>query len=364
LIAGVRVAGVLLALLTVLIGAYLVAVFVGGRQDSVSSIDRSGGSRVTFTPQPLPDGSAPTPATLAQSRKTIASRVSGLGVTGAEVVVQGGSVVVTVPGDRADEIRGIGATGLLHLRPVINSIPAQEDRQPSGQPTTGSTAERIAREKALRQSTNPSVQVLDLQFQATRCGRPDALTDNDDPALPLVTCSADRKSVYLLGPSILGNDQIDSASSRLGQMGYVVELKFKADAVKTWADYTAAHIGAQVALVLDTAVVSAPAIRESIPNGRVEISGGEPPFTDAQARHLATELNDKPLPLAFTGSDPERVPPKPVASERNWLSPPVAVIVGAITVLAILISVQLFWIYRWILARPDGGDPRRPATPR
>ena len=55
-------------------------------------------------------------------------------------------------------------------------------------------SERIADEKQLRQSTDQQIQILALQFQATRCNDDDVLAGNDDPNLPLVTCSTGRQS--------------------------------------------------------------------------------------------------------------------------------------------------------------------------
>ncbi|EUA34733.1 putative export membrane protein secD [Mycobacterium xenopi 3993] len=128
-------------------------------------------------------------------------------------------------------------------------------------------AERIAQEKKWRQSTSQGVQFLALQYQATRCGQDDILAGNDDPNLPLVTCSTDHKTAYLLAPSIISGDQIQNATYGLDQHsgGYVVDLQFKSSAANTWADFTAAHVGTQTAFTLDSQVVSAPQIREAIP---------------------------------------------------------------------------------------------------
>ena len=118
---------------------------------------------------------------------------------------------------------------------------------------------------------------------ATQCDKDDMLAGNDDPNLPLVTCSTDHKAVYLLAPSIISGDQIENASSSMNQrgIGYVVDLQFKPAAANVWADFTAAHVGEQTAFTLDSQVVSAPRINEAIPGGRTQISGGDPPFTAA-----------------------------------------------------------------------------------
>lgn len=167
-------------------------------------------------------------------------------------------------------------------------------------------AQRISDEKALRQSTDQQIQVLALQFQASRCNAEDVLAGNDDPNLPLVTCSQDHKQVYLLDKSIISGEQIESASSGLDQQRgeYVVDLQFKSEGSDIWANYTAANVGTQTAFTLDSQVVSAPAINEAIPGGRTQITGD---FTQDSGRDLANVLKYGSLPLSFESSEAETV---------------------------------------------------------
>jgi preprotein translocase subunit SecD len=167
-------------------------------------------------------------------------------------------------------------------------------------------AQRISDEKALRQSTDQQIQVLALQFQATRCGDEDVLAGNDDPNLPLVTCSQDHTQVYLLDKSIISGEGIKDASSGLDQQRgeYVVDVEFKGDAANVWADFTAANVGTQTAFVLDSQVVSAPVINEAIPGGRTQITGH---FNADSARELANVLKYGSLPLSFESSEAETV---------------------------------------------------------
>jgi preprotein translocase subunit SecD len=167
-------------------------------------------------------------------------------------------------------------------------------------------AQRISDEKQLRQSTDQQIQLLALQFQATRCNEEDVLAGNDDPKLPLVTCSQDHKEVYLLDKSIISGEQIQDASSGLEQQRgeYVVDVQFKSDAANVWADFTAANVGTQTAFTLDSQVVSAPAIQEAIPGGRTQITGH---FTADSARELANVLKYGSLPLSFESSEAETV---------------------------------------------------------
>jgi preprotein translocase subunit SecD len=193
--------------------------------------------------------------------------------------------------------------------PAPAPAPATVPIQPGPTDPRQALAERIYKEREWRQSANKGVQFLALQYEATRCYQEDILAGNDDPDQPLVTCDQQHKQAYLLGPSIISGDQIENAGSGLDQHsgGYVVDVQFKSGAANTWADFTAAHIGTQTAFTLDSQVVSAPAIREAIPGGRTQITGGDPPFTASSAKELANVLKYGSLPLSFESSEAQTV---------------------------------------------------------
>ncbi|WP_193043121.1 protein translocase subunit SecD [Mycolicibacterium baixiangningiae] len=198
-------------------------------------------------------------------------------------------------------------------------------------------AQRIADEKQLRQSNDPSIQLLALQFQATRCGEDDVLAGNDDPNLPLITCSTDGQTVYLLNKSIINGEQIANASSGLdNQRGeYIVDLEFKSDAAQIWADFTAANVGTQTAFTMDSRVVSAPEIQEAIPGGRTQINGR---FTADSARELANVLKYGSLPLSFESSEAETV-----SATLGLASLKAGLIAGAIGLAAVLLYSLLYY---------------------
>lgn len=197
-------------------------------------------------------------------------------------------------------------------------------------------AQRIADEKQLRQSTDQQIQILALQFQATRCNEDDVLAGNDDPNLPLITCGRDG-NVYLLDKSIINGEQIEDATSGLDQQRgeYVVNLQFKSEGAKTWADFTAANVGTQTAFVLDSKVMSAPEIREAIPGGRTQISGQ---FTQQTARELANVLKYGSLPLSFESSEAETV-----SATLGLSSLRAGLIAGAVGLALVLIYSLLYY---------------------
>jgi preprotein translocase subunit SecD len=198
-------------------------------------------------------------------------------------------------------------------------------------------AQRIADEKQLRQSADQQIQILALQFQATRCNDEDVLAGNDDPNLPLVTCSQNGKEVYLLDKAIIKGEQIKNADSGLDQQRgeYVVNVDFNDEASRIWADFTAANVGTQTAFVLDSKVVSAPEIREAIPGGRTQITGQ---FTADSSRELANVLKYGSLPLSFESSEAETV-----SATLGLTSLRAGLIAGAIGLVAVLLYSLLYY---------------------
>lgn len=222
------------------------------------------------------------------------------------------------------------------LEPAPSPAPAPAPA-PGGQDEKADLAQRIADEKQLRQSTDQSIQLLALQFQATRCDEDDVLAGNDDPNLPLVTCSVDHNTVYLLDKSIMSGEEIKTAGSGLDQQrgDYVVDVEFKSTGSKIWADFTAANVGTQTAFTLDSQVVSAPEIQEAIPGGRTQITGQ---FTDATARELANVLKYGSLPLSFESSEAETV-----SATLGLTSLKAGLIAGAVGLALVLLYSLLYY---------------------
>ncbi|MBU3684953.1 MAG: protein translocase subunit SecD [Mycobacterium sp.] len=371
--------------LVALIGVYLLVFLTGNKQaEPKLGIDLQGGTRVTLTAR-TPDGSKPTRESLDQALQIITARVNGLGVSGSEVVIDGDNLIITVPGNDGNQARNLGQTARLYVRPVIgqpipveaiNKKPGPGEAPPGGPPGPGTPgapptsaptaapappappgpgqpapppgppdprkdlAARIKFEKDLRQSTNQTLLLFAVQYVAGNCGGEDFLAGNDDPNLPLVTCSEDGKSVYILDKSIIAGDQIKDATSGFDQQkaAWLVYLEFKDEAATTWADFTGANVGTQTAFTLDSKVVSAPVIREAIPGGRTEISGGDPPFTAESAGQLANVLKYGSLPLSFESSEAETV-----SATLGLTSLRAGLIAGAIGLAMVLVYSLLYY---------------------
>lgn len=361
---------------------YALILFTGERSLSPKlGIDLQGGTRVTLVPQ----GEEPTQDQLAQARTILEQRVNGMGVSGAEVVTNGNTLVITVPGEDTSQAQAVGATSQLLFRPVaeqpnpdpaalgetieemanrwvefdlisvdganqvlkqvhdaINPTTDDEgdaaDDADSDAPTV--TAEpRPEPENSLeaadrrdemtemllkdRQSEDPTVQAAALSLMQCDAAT-DPLAGADDPALPFVTCDYDNQAPYLLEPAPLlagiedpegtrltGNE-IDTNSpingglnSQTGQM----EISFSFQTgdgptgSDTWAKLTDEYLQKQIAITLDSAVISAPVIQGVTPYGSATSITGQ--FTQEQAQSLANNLRYGALPLSFTGEDGE-----------------------------------------------------------
>ncbi|HET9140411.1 protein translocase subunit SecD [Actinophytocola sp.] len=105
-------------------------------------IDLQGGTRVTLTAR-TENGQDPSQESLDTARRIIEARVNGIGVSGAEVVLDGNQIVITVPGEGGDQAKALGQTAKLYFREVIGQPYPLQQQQPTDQnqqPPASSTA--------------------------------------------------------------------------------------------------------------------------------------------------------------------------------------------------------------------------------
>ena len=94
-------------------------------------IDLQGGTRVTLTARTA-NGGVPPKASLEQARQIVETRVNGIGVSGAEVVLDGNNLVITVPGEEGQQAKDLGQTAQLRFRQVEGQpVPVQPQAQPN-----------------------------------------------------------------------------------------------------------------------------------------------------------------------------------------------------------------------------------------
>lgn len=381
----------------ILIATYALVFFTGDREASPKlGIDLQGGTRVTLVPQ----GEEPTSDQLNQARTILENRVNGMGVSGASVVVDGNTLVITVAGEDTSEVRSIGQTSQLLFRPVsqaagqvdqaafpkvlgemanrwveyrvltpeeakntvnlfADSFNQQVENQQAGgeEGATTPAMEKITapeitakpkeepensleaaefRQEATevlrndRQSADPTALQAAAMLMKCQPATPDTpapadpLAGTDDPTKPLVACDSNSGSPLLLdpvpllqgvedpeGPRLTGN-QIDTNrpitggfNSQTGQMeiNFAFSQEGEHNGSSTWAALTSAMVGQQIAITLDSQVISAPQIQSPTPVGSATSITGQ--FTQEEAENLANNLRYGALPLSFAGENGE-----------------------------------------------------------
>ena len=224
--------------------------------------------------------------------------------------------------------------------------PPASSQAPADDSVDEQTAKEIQAAKALRQ--NPQLigadgtanQELVTQAMASLTCAPNAkdpLEGNDDPKLPLVACGDHDTYKYLLEPEFLPGTEIADASSGYDQQRgqWVVNLSFKGEGTKTWADFTSKNVNQQAAFVLDTQVVSAPNIQVAILDGNTQITGK---FTQSEAKDLSDILKYGSLPLSFASSDATTV-----SATLGFASLQAGLIAGGIGLLVVFVYCLFYY---------------------
>lgn len=360
---------------------YALVFFTGNRQATPKlGIDLQGGTRVTLAPQ----GEDPTQDQLRQARNILEQRVNGMGVSGSEVVINGNTLVITVPGEDASQAQAVGQTSQLYFRPVaqpsapdldkldkeledmanrwvkygvldkdeankkledVTNAVAQQEAQAEGKEPKDVKAPKVSakpldepsnsieqterRDEVTemllkdRQSDDPTTQAAASSLLTCQ-GSADPLAGADDPSKPFVTCDYDSGTPYVLEPAPLLSGIEDEDGTRLtgneidtnspingglnpqsGQME--ISFSFKTgngpNGSQTWADLTREHLNDQIAITLDSAVISAPVIQGATPYGSATSINGD--FSQEEANNLANNLRYGALPLSFAGENGE-----------------------------------------------------------
>lgn len=251
----------------------------GGKGTPKLGIDLQGGTRVTLTPSGNPSDDQ-----LKQAQTILMNRVNGMGVSGAEVQIDGDgdNLVITVPGSSAEDARNLGTTAKLVVRPVMEALGpdnTQVDQQPKVKDKSDETSVDVRKREieALREfrqaplngedgkplAADQQLRILRENASKMTCQKADRFAGNDDPSRPLVTCDSQGQK-YILGPAPL-IDPNNPNGSRLdgsfikadtveggfnNQQGHTyVSFSFKGKGVDTWARVTSTYTGKQVAMV-------------------------------------------------------------------------------------------------------------------
>ncbi len=347
-----------LAAVALALVALYAAVFLGKSPTPQLGLDLRGGTSVILTPKAGQNAKV-TKDSLAKAVDILRQRVNGQGVAEADVTTQGGrNIIISAPGrGRADIVNKVSQTAQLRFREVVREEPAGATATPTGSPApsaSGSpkpspgpsiapapsaspTGNGRALSRALLPAATPSPSAAPSARPSApssptpvRSGDPAAAAQafatidcnkasdtsggsTDDPNQPLVACSEDKATKFLLAPAkVIGTD-VKTASANLDQnLGneWQVIVSFTGKGQNKFTALTREVVSKprpanQVAIVLDGVVISAPTINEAIP-GNAQITGS---FTEKSAKDLANVLKYGALPLTFVTQSVESISP-------------------------------------------------------
>ena len=322
----------------VVVAAAAIGTTLGTGNSPSLGLDLQGGASVTLQPEGSYDAAA-----LEVAVEIIRARVDSIGVAEPEIIRQGDTVVVNLPGvkDQQRALDIVGRTGDLQLRPVLQ-VGTLDPNAGEGATTTTVPSETTVpsdttvpeeggpgESRGARPTTDPTIPsdttiAPDAATSTETTLAPDATTEAVTTAAPLAEPPAGSEVIpgrdglaYLLGPVAatgLVFENTASATIQGSSWSVVVQLRRGAAGEDVWNALTSRCFArdntcptAQVAIVLDGEVLSAPVVQEAIfTGGEVQITGD---FTEGEARDLAKVLEFGAVPVKFAISQVQTVSP-------------------------------------------------------
>ena len=296
--------------IVLLAGGTFTANIVAGNFPALG-LDLQGGASVTMTPVGEVDEAA-----LSVAVDIIRQRVDSIGVAEPEIIRQGNTVVVNLPGvkDQQQALDTIGRTGAVEMRPVLKV--AENPENTTTTTVQGATTTTV--KGATTTTLKPASTTLPPPAGGIGSSRTAAVTTTTVPAEtvnPITglpegqTILPGRKDglIYLLGPAeATGEVFSNDSSAQVDAGGWVVVAKLRSGAAgaDVWnALSTKCFAGGAdcptkaIAIILDGEVISAPTVQTpTFDNGSVQISGS---FSETEAKDLARVLQFGAVPVKF-----------------------------------------------------------------
>jgi preprotein translocase subunit SecD len=317
-------------------------------------LDLQGGASVTLQPEGTYDAKA-----LDVALTIIRARVDSIGVSEPEIIRQGDTVVVNLPGveDQQRALDIIGKQGQLLLRPVLQAgtvntgtettVPGATTVVDSTLPAaSGPGSSRIVAATTVPPTTSSPTTVAATQSSTPSLAEILANQDANDPNASVVLLGRNG-DVYSAGPAgasglVFSNDATAEISN--GTWSVVVGLLDGSAGEDIWNALSTRCFNkdetcptGQIAIALDGEVISAPVVQQAVfTGGTVQISGS---FTEAEARDLAKILEFGAVPVKFSVATVQTV--SPTLGKDSLRA---AIISGLVGVL--LVMLFFFFYYR------------------
>ncbi len=246
-------------------------------------LDLQGGLQVLLEADVPPEESVDAGA-MEATRAIIEQRVNGLGVSEPLIQLSGGRrIIVELPGieDPERAIQTFGETGLLEF------IDAGLTFLPSG------TVVRTTEEVAPVAPISPTLTITPTTIEATPTVTPSQVLSPTLPISPTASPTPEEPEYE----TILTGRHLQEASMGFGQLGLIeIQFQLNGEGAAIFEDYTRAHVGQVMCIVLDKQVVNCATINEPIPGGGVRITreGG---FSPEEAESIVIRLRYGALPI-------------------------------------------------------------------
>jgi len=268
--------------------------------DVVRGLDLQGGLQVLMEAD-LPPGSTVRTEDLQTARNIIENRVNGLGVSEPVVLVAGNNrILVELPGigDTEQAVATIRQTALLEFVELeradlaLVGIPGAI-RTDFGLGTTENAS------VAETPTTTPAPASTPTGAAASGGSTPESIEPTEQPG---GVFTSDR----ILHTVMTGADLAEAlvTQDEVGNLGVSFDLTDRG--AQVFGDYTSAHVGDLLGIVLDGTLISAPVINQPITEGHGIITGQ---FTPEEANGLAVQLRFGRLPVPLRVVESKSVGP-------------------------------------------------------
>ena len=247
----------------------------------------------------LPSSANVTAEQMQTARAIVENRVNGLGVNEAVVQLAGDRrIVVELPGEKDPEqaLATLRQTGLLEFVDLSSLTPAEASA------LEGST---------IKTDYGQSGQAQPQSTPAVSAGSPITGTTGITSTTGITTTpgitstTGVTSTAGVTGTTPIGSQQVfhtvmtgaalKNVQVTVSQTGqYQVSFQLTPEGSTTFANFTSAHVGDVLAIVLDKKVISAPRIDSAITQGSGVITGN---FTQDSANALAVQLRYGSLPI-------------------------------------------------------------------